>query len=125
MTFIELYNIRAALAPKASEPMPFALGYKIAKILQLCDNELKFYEEKRTQLIEKYCERDEEGNPKQGEQPGTVMLQMDKIEDIQKEIKELEELEVNVELPKLKIESLEAINFAPAEIIALEQIIEE
>lgn len=132
----EIANMHAFLAKLATgeeQPvMPVRTSYRIGKILKTMDSHNQDFEKARTQLIEKYADKDEDGNYKNPEdeegnkEEGKILLT-----DPQKYNQELielgqDEVEINFNV-LLTVEDLEALNeeFSVADVMVLDPVIKE
>lgn len=110
MKLIELLNIKKAIEPNTQKKLPFALSYKLYKLVKRAEEEAAFYREKLQAIIADYAKKDENGKPIEAD--GFFNITEDKQEEFSKAIKELNEIEVNgAELE---------VKFTPAELSALE-----
>jgi hypothetical protein len=96
------------------------------KINAFCNDEEIFYKEKLIEIINKYAEHEENGNVKTNEDGSSIIIQKDKIADCNKELSELEKIEVfcsdNI---KLTLKELESLNVTPADFDAISPFIKE
>ncbi len=117
-----LLQARKALMQRAQEKISTALSYKMMKFMKASADEDAFYNTKFKEIITKYAEKDENGNPV--EQNGGIKIIKDKIEDCQKEINAIGETEI--EKPKITftVWELEELKLSMAEVFALDEFIE-
>ena len=99
-------------------------AFKIARILKKLDDEIKTFNDTRTAIIKKYAEIDENGELVIDDN-GNCKLKADTIADFNKELGELLDTTIEVNVDKLKVDDLDAGNFTPSEMIVLEPLIEE
>lgn len=102
--------------------LPIKASYAIAKNLKKIEDELEIYYKEREKLIDKYAEKDENGNVKIDE-TGFIVFR-DK-EGWDREIKELLAIENDIKIHKFPIDVLEGYNMSPAELMLIEYMIEE
>lgn len=102
--------------------LPIKLSYSIAKNIKIIDEELKIYTEERQKLINKYAEKDKDGNIITSED-GTVNI-LDS-ENWERDIMELLKIENEINIKKIKIEELENsdIRITPFELTQIEYMI--
>ena len=104
--------------------LPLPTAYKLNKINAFCNDEEIFYKEKLVEIINKYAEHEDNGNVKTNEDGSSIIIQKDKIADCNKELSELEKIEVfcsdNI---KLTLKELESLNVTPADFDAISPFI--
>lgn len=123
MKLNKLLQARKVLEKHANEPIPTLLAYKILKFMKASDTEGAFYNDKLKEIIMKYGERDDSGNLINSN--GGVNIARDKIEECEKEIKELDETDVEKPQITFTIQELTPINFSVSELYSLDELIEE
>lgn len=103
---------------------PARTAYKIARLLAEIEKEQEIVHKTRTQLIDKYGQKDESGKFILNEEKN-IQLKSDCVEKFNQELMEL--LETNIELtsPYLKLEELEIANFTPQQMYMLMPYIQE
>lgn len=103
---------------------PARTAYKIARLLAEIEKEQEIVHKTRTQLINKYGQKDESGKFILNEEKN-IQLKPDCVEKFNQELMEL--LETNIELtsPYLKLEELEIANFTPQQMYMLMPYIQE
>lgn len=102
--------------------LPIKASYAIAKNMKKIEDELEIYYKERDKLIDKYAEKDENGNVKIDE-TGFIVIR-DK-ESWDREIKELLAIENDIKIHKFPIDVLEGYNMSPVELMLIEYMIEE
>ncbi len=115
----ELPNIINNLNIIAEKDIPIKLSYKLSKLNKKLQEEQKYYEEQNIKIINKYGEKDDNGELKVNQENNSIPIIMDKIQDFQKEMTELNELEFEVEFDPIKIEEFGSINISPNSILHL------
>ena len=98
--------------------LPVKVAYAITKNINKIDIELKSYNEEKTKLINKYAEKNEDGN---------VVLKEEHIEDWNRDIKELLSIENEVDIHMIQLDDLLNSNYdiSPAELAAIDFMISE
>lgn len=112
----------AKLMEISKKVLPIKASYAIAKNMKKIEDELEIYYKEREKLIDKYAEKDENGNIKIDE-TGFIVFR-DK-EGWDREIKELLAIENDIKIHKFPIDVLEGYNMSPAELMLIEYMIEE
>lgn len=83
-----------------TQKLSIKVAYKISKLFAAVEKEVDFYREKLQEIIDKYGEKDENGNPVPADNGFGIKVQKDKIEECQKDLNEL--FALDVELPDIK-----------------------
>ena len=112
--------------PKLKElPLNIKTSYTLSKIHQLALLDIEFYKNSFSNIINKYGQRDEEGNLKVGEDNFIPIIEGE-LERCQKEIGELENLEIdNYDSYKISIEDLINIELSPEDLDNLSAFLKE
>lgn len=93
LSFPNFYNqIRSA-------SLPFKTAHKLTKLSKAVEEEIGFYREKMTELIEQYALKDDNGNYVYINDGRDIAIVPDKIVECQTKIRELETMEI--ELPNI------------------------
>ena len=101
-----------------TQKLPIRTAYNLSKIFARAREELKFYQEKFKEIVIQYGEKDENGNLIFLENEN-VSIPKDKIEECQKEITDLQNLELEIPDYSISLDSLEAIKISLDEISVL------
>ena len=101
-----------------TQKLPIRTAYNLSKIFARAREELEFYQEKFKEIITQYGEKDESGNLIFLENEN-ISIQKDKIEECQKEITDLQNLELEIPDYSISLGSLEAIKISLDEISVL------
>ena len=103
--------------------LPAKTAYKVAKLAQGMENELKLFSDAREKLVRKYANKDE-NNELIVDENNQITVAQDNIETYQKELSELLDTEVKFEVSKISIDEL-TNDISPNKIINLMPFIEE
>ena len=82
-----------------SNPLPFKTAHKLSKLSKAIEEEIGFYREKMTELIEKYARKDDEGNYIYINDGRDIALKPETMIECQTKIIELESMDI--ELPNI------------------------
>ena len=94
----------------------------VADNIDVVANSYKVINEKRQKAVEKYAKKDEEGNFVQAaDNPNAIMI--DNAQEYMKELNEILESEIEVEIKQFSLEGEKDITIAPADILALRPLI--
>jgi len=116
---------KTALNKLLSAPLPPKTAFKLKKLTQQLEGDLKIFEDTRNSIVMEFCQKDEEGNPVQNEN-GTVNLDMEKVAEWQPKINELMSLETTFEIPKVSLDDLgDKVELSAADLFTLGDLITE
>ena len=107
----------------AQRKLPVKAGFAIAKNLNKIESVLNIYNKERQKLIDKYCEKDEEGKLKT--ENNTYEIKEGLKEDFNKESEELLEIENEIDIHKFNLKELDGVEISVAELQTIEYMIEE
>lgn len=114
----KLVNSIGVLSKLTNMELPIKLSYAFSKNITKIDRELTVYNKERQKLIEKYGEKDKEGNLKTKED-GTINI-LD-IDSFNKDLKEILEIETEVDIHVIDLENINAdINITPGELMVID-----
>lgn len=114
----QLVNSIGVLNKLTNMELPIKLSYELSKNIIKVDKELEVYNKERQKLINKYAEKDEEGNLKTNED-GTVRI-LD-IENWNNDLKDLLEIETNVDVHLIDLDDINTnVNITPGELIVID-----
>ena len=100
MTFNNLLSFPNFYNQIRSNPLPFKTAHKLSKLSKAIEEEIGFYREKMTELIEQYAQKDNDGNYVYINDGRDIAIIPDKIQECQAKILELETMEI--ELPDIQ-----------------------
>lgn len=87
-------------------------AYHITKLIQKLDDEYSTFEKIKKQLIDKYCEKDDNGNPKLDKNKDIIIK--DGYFDIAKqELEDLMNTNISIEAEPINLDSLKQVNLSP------------
>ena len=84
--------------------LPLKAAYKLNKIRKAVEKEGDFYSEKFQEVLDKYAKKDENGELIFNEDGSQIMIKDDLIEECNKELNDLQALEIQIENYNLTIE---------------------
>lgn len=90
--------------------------FQLARAMTEIEKELQSFNKAREELINKYCLRDENGKLVKNADDNTYILQPEKIENFNKELNELLEEKIKLNLEPIDIDSIDDIEFTPRQI---------
>ena len=123
VTMNQAMTIKNILGKIADEQLPIKTSYKIMKVVIAIETEEKFFNQKFAALVEKFGEKDEEGKYVYVDDSNIKIVEESR-EECEKEIKELQELEIEIPDYKFTIEDFYGANFSAREVFMLEPILD-
>lgn len=123
----DILNSEETLKKLMDVPMKGKVAYKLARIAREVDKESQLFNDERNKLIEKYAERDEEGNfkPNENGQIYVDVTNLERVEQFTNEINELLETEIEVNAEKLSLNDLDETGMTPKDFNKMMVFIEE
>jgi len=118
MQLITIINAVPALQKLAGADLSLKLYYKATKIIDAAEKEIKFYYDTRKKILEKY--RDVNAECEEGE----IKILPEFVDAAKTEIAELDAMEVDLKIKKLKIPDTENIKLSVNDGLALKNFIE-
>lgn len=113
-----LVNSVGVLSKLTNLELPIKLSYAFSKNITKIDTELKAYNVERAKLLNKYGEKDNEGNLKQNEKGEVDILDM---KNFNKEIAELLQCESEIDIHLIDLESINTdIQITPGELMIID-----
>lgn len=123
LTNKQIVNDSMILMEISRKELPIKVSYALAKNISKIEKELEIYNSERQKLIDKYCVKDENGENKVDEN-NQLKIQEEYLKDWEKGIKELQNIELEIDIHKFKLEELNGYNMTPSELIAIDYMIE-
>lgn len=125
MKLIDVINARRVIINKASvKGISFGTSFKFMKFMKATDDDQKFYEEKRNELIEKFATKDENGTPIY--EDDRYSFTDENFKEVNKQLVELSETEVEIsESLKFTEQELDKMEFTIEEVSAIYDLIKE
>ena len=120
----EVLNSMDTMQKLATQKFKSKTAFQIARILKKLDEEIKIFNDTRAALIQKYGERDENGELKVDDN-NNCTIQKEALENFNQELSDLLNTTIEINADKINIDDLSEGSFTPSEIIALEAFIEE
>lgn len=105
--------------------MPIKTIYNFAKFAREINNEKEFYQQELQRIIDNFGERDENGNFVLTEDKTGIQIKKELLNECQKEIALLSNLEIEIKGISLSIDELENVELTLSEMEILMAFIEE
>lgn len=126
LTNRKIVNDANFLGTLTNMQLPIKVSYAVAKNVSKIEKELEIYNKERQKLVDKYCIKDEKGNNKIDEN-NQLKIADENLDDWNKSINELLDIEIDIEIHKFSKEDLFNSNckMTPSELILIDYMIEE
>lgn len=118
----DIVNSTEIFSMLSQKKLNMRMAYQLAKIIKEVQKEFELFQETRMKLINEYAERDENGQLKVDEN-NNFTIPKEKIQDFQKELNDLLEMQVELPINEINLEELKNIEFTPMELIKIEKFI--
>ena len=104
----------------AGASLPLKGAYKLNKIKKAVEKEADFYTEKFQEIVDLYAKKDDDGNLIFSDDGSQIMIKDGMVEECNKALADLQELEVEIENYNLTLDDLgENLECTPEELEAL------
>ena len=104
----------------AGASLPLKGAYKLNKIKKAVEKEGEFYTEKFQEIVDTYAKKDDNGKLVYSEDESQIMIKDGMVEECNKALADLQELEVEIENYNLTLDDLgENLECTPGELEAL------
>ena len=123
LTNKEILEKVGMLGEISRKTLPVKVSYAIGKNIGKIESELKHYNNEREKIVEKYCEKDEKGKLKI--ENGNYVIKDDEKENWNKDMKILQDIEVEFDVHKFKLEELNGYDMTASEMMCIDFMIEE
>lgn len=124
VTVKDILNCSDVFKELSKKPIKIKVAYNIAKIIKAIEKENQLFEETRQRLLEKFCEKNENGSIKVNNN-GNAIVRSECVDDYNTEIKELLESKVEITAEPIKLEDLETLELTPTQAYVISEFIEE
>lgn len=111
----EIVTSQDVIGKLLNEKLSIKTLYKLHKILEAVLKEIKFFDERRIELVKKYGEVNSDNN---------VEVTNENLEAFYKELSELLDIEVDLQIPKFTNEELENVEMSYIEFNKIRHFIE-
>ena len=119
----DLLNSTDALQKLSKMNLKARLAWQVAKLLKVVDEEMQDFNKTRVEVIRKYGNKDENGELITDEK-GNCKVEGENLGSFTKELNELTDTMLSLNVNRLKIKELEELDFTPAEMVQLEPFID-
>ena len=119
----DLLNATEVLQELSKKQLKARLAFDVSRLLKAADTEVTQFNEARMKVINKFGEKDENGELSTDEN-GNCRIVPANIPDFNNELNELISAEVELNANKIKMDALEDLDFTPSDMVVLEPFIE-
>lgn len=105
-----------------TEGLDSITAYRILKNSNAIDKELKIYDEHQTKLVNKYCDKSEDGKPLV--ENGGFKVTGENYEKYVEELESIFNEDVDISIKRISIESIMNAGLSPAQIGSIEYMLE-
>lgn len=109
----------------ANKPINIKTAYKLAKLKKALQSEAEFYTSRLQSIVQRYAEVDESGNFVFTDNGNGIKVKSDMIDQCQKEILELESLEITKPDIKFSLDEFDGFSLTLAQTESLLDFIED
>ena len=102
--------------------MSSVVAFRIGKNIKAIEGEVRVFDDVRTKLLEEFANKDENGKPIIDKDTNQYNVPADKLEALEKEIKNEE---VKVDIKKLSLDDVEKADLSPRELMSIEYMLED
>ena len=120
----QIINDANKLRAISEKQLPIKVSYALAKNIGKIESELKVYNKERNKLLDQYATKDKKGEFK-FDKEGQVIFKDGCKEKWEKDIRELLEIENEIDIHKFKIDELEGYSISPRELMVIDYMIQE
>lgn len=125
LNFSQISDSYMTIKELSERKLPFRLSLLISRNLAAIEKEYEFYMEQERKFALEYLVIDYENNTLKEVKPGVFMIQEGKQEECMKARQELDEFEAECDIRKIPLSMLEDFEFTPAQLLAIEFMLEE
>ena len=97
VTMMNIIDFRNNINFLQHTSVPLKAAYKINKIKQALDKEFDFYSTKFQEIVDKYAQKDDNNEPAFSEDGSQILIKDGEIENCNKELEDLQNLEVEID----------------------------
>lgn len=101
-----------------------SIAFKVARLARELNKEMETFNTERQKLLERYCEKDENGELKVLEN-GNVQVIPEKLQEFNQEFTNLLETEVEINADKLPMSCMDEFEVSPQQMLDLEVFFED
>ena len=120
----DIFNIQEEIGKLFQAEMPFALSYRVSRLVRDIEPEYKIAQETRAKIVQKYCSKDENGAPALDASGKNLLISPENIEKYNEEMTGLLNTEIEIACDKLPESVTEYITIRPSSVESIAKIID-
>ena len=124
ITVKELLEAVPILKEISNYDFPAVVAFKLMRIIQVIESELKNFDNARTILFQKYGETDENGNIKI-EGNNNIVINKESIDEYNNDMFELLNTPIELVVTPIKINEISNMTFTPTQLVKINKFITE
>lgn len=121
----QAYDAYNVLQELVNVKLPFKVSLIISRNIKTLQKESEFYIEQEQNFVRDYLEVDPETGMLIQNAPGVFKIQEGKQDECFKAREALDNFEIEVDIKKIPLDAIEDVDFTPAQLMAIEFLIEE
>lgn len=122
MKLKKLVQVKGVFTPLIRTKLTPKLSYKILKFIRAIEFEERFFNEKLREIIDEYGKKGEDGKFL-FDKDDNILIKEEKVEDCNKAIAELDELEVTPPAVRFTLDELENLSLSVVDMAIIEEFI--
>lgn len=123
LTINEIMNSVPVLEKISQVNINGVFAFKIARMIRELNKEIELFEKQRVEMIEKYCERDEEGQMVMIDE-SQVKIKEENIQKYNDELREILGTEVEINVETVPLDNLSEIKISPQDALFIDKLFE-
>ena len=124
LTVRDMIDSIPTLRELSNKQLKSKVAFKVARLLREIQTESETFETARMNLVKLYAEKDENGEIKTDDK-GNIYIEQDKIEEFNKELKDLLDNTITINGDKLSLDDLGDETFTPQQMLSFSAFLEE
>ena len=97
LSLFEINEMNKTIQLLSSQKLPLKGAFKLNQISNIINENIKFYSDKFTEIVQQYSKKDENGKPMLDDSKMNILIQEDKIDECKDAIEQLNKLEVELD----------------------------
>ena len=115
LTLKKLISVKPSMKKLLNQDLPIKISYNLSKLISELNEEYTLFEEKKQLLFIKYGE----------EKENKISIKQENVKTFTKDIGDLLDIEVEIEVTKVKLNDLGDIKLSPLDMLNLDILIEK
>jgi hypothetical protein len=119
---VEVFEAEKTLKEILSEKIPFELSYRCISTLETIEKEISLFRKVNNELVIKLGEKEIN---KEGAETGLTKVKPENVQEYNKSVNELLEVEIDFDGKLIPYESLKPLDIAPLKLVKIKRFISE